>query len=176
MTPKMTNNTVILARLITVLILCAAAIAGATATERVPALQDQYGNHGELNDFSGEAVLVIVASTRKLVWIGRWEEAIRAELPGLVSLRVADVSDQPPPSYIDVANILRKKAPKDVSVLIDMQNLWARNYDLDTSEPCLMLLDPDHNVVAKFRGRPKGDLVDEVMNALRDYFPATTQT
>jgi hypothetical protein len=173
---NMIDNTLMLARRIIVLLLCTIAVASAFAADSASPLQDQYGKPGELSDFSGEAVLAIVVSTRKMVWIGRWEEAIRAELPGLVSIRVADVSDQPPPSYSDVAKILRKRAPEDVSVLIDMQNLWAKNYDLDTSETCLVLFDANHNVVAKFRGRPKGELVEEVMDALRDYFPATTQT
>ena len=86
------------------------------------------------------------------------------------------MSDEPPPSYSDVADILRKRAPEGVSVLIDLQNRWAKNYDLDTSETCLVLFDSNHDVVAKFRGRPKGELVEEVMDALRDFFPATTQT
>jgi len=172
----MIDNTAMLVRQIMVLLLCATAIASAADTDQAPALQDQYGSLGELSDFSDQAVLAIVVSTRKLVWIRRWEAAIRAELPGLVSIRIADVNDQPPPSYADVADVLRKRAPEGVSVLIDMQNHWAENYDLDTSETCLVLFDSNHDVVAKFRGRPKGELVEEVMAVLRDYFPAAAQT
>ncbi len=172
----MIDNMAMLVRQLIVLLLCTTAIANATDTDRTPALPDQYGSPVELSDFSDQAVLAIVVSTRKLVWIRRWEAAIRAELPGLVSIRVADVSDQPPPSYADVADVLRKRAPEGVSVLIDMQNHWAKNYDLDTSETCLVLFDSNHDVVAKFRGRPKGELVEEVMDALRAYFPTAAQT
>ena len=137
-----------------------------------PMLQDQYGQNGGLTDYTGEAVLAIVATPRKLRWIERWEAAIRAEMPSLMSIRVADVTDRPAPDYKKVADMLRKRVPEDISVLIDLQNQWASHYTLDTSEPCLVLFDSDHNVVAKFRGRPKGQLVDDVINTLRDYFPA----
>jgi hypothetical protein len=66
--------------------------------------------------------------------------------------------------------------PEDISVLIDLKSYWAGYYSLDTNEPCLVLLDSDHSVVAKFRGRPKGELVNDVINALRDYFPAADES
>ena len=163
-------------RVLTLIGLFACSLATTFAAESVPMLPDQYGNSSGLNDFSGEAVLAIVASTRKLRWIGRWEETIRAEIPELVSIRIADVTDEPPPSYDKLVSILRKRVPEDVSVLIDMQNSWATSYELDTREPCLILLDSDHDVIAKFRGRPKGQLVEDVMSALRDYFSAADES
>jgi hypothetical protein len=136
------------------------------------ALQDQYGSNGSLSDFAGQPVLAIVTSRRKLPWIGRWEKTIRPELPQLNSIRIADITDEPRPTEARVAEMLRKRAPENVSILIDLQNQWASIYELDTTEPCLVLFDSDHKVVAKFRGRPKGELVNEVMTALRNYFPA----
>ena len=173
---KFVDNIDMNTRLFLIIVLAAAGLSSATAGETVPMLPDQFGNSSGLDDYSGEAVLAIVASTRKLRWIGRWEETIRAEIPELVSIRVADVNDEPPPSFEKLVRILLKRVPENVSVLIDMRNLWATSYALDTSEPCLVLLDGDHNVVAKFRGRPKGQLVDDVMNALRSYFSATDES
>jgi hypothetical protein len=163
-------------RLIILFGLFACAFAHCTELEAPPMLQDQYGQNGGLGDYTGEAVLAIVATPRKLRWIGQWEATIRAEMPGLMSIRIADVTDRPTPNYKKVADILRKRVPEDVSVLIDLQNQWANNYILETSEPCLVLFDSDHNVVAKFRGRPKGKLVDDVIDTLRDYFPAADES
>ena len=151
----------------TVLLLLAATTAGAA----LPALDDQYGEPGSLEDFSGQAVLVIVTSPRKLRWIGRWEAALRKEIPRLNSVRIADINEEPPPDPERVAEVLRKRVPPGVSILIDLDSEWAAHYQLDTGEPCLVLLDPGHREVARFRGRPKGKLVDEVLTALRDYFP-----
>lgn len=148
------------------LLACTAATAAAP-----PALPDQLGGSGSLNDYSGQPVLAIVASGRKLRWIGQWEKAIRAQVPELVSLRVADITADPKPAETEVAAILRERAPPGISILIDMQNQWATTYQLDTGEPCLVLFDAEHSVVAKFRGRPKDPLLTEVITALRPYFP-----
>jgi hypothetical protein len=142
------------------------------ATATPPALPDQFGASHSLSDFAGQPVLAIVASRRKLRWIGKWEEALRPELPQLNSIRIADITDEPRPDMAKVAAVLQQRAPADISILIDLQNHWATAYELDTKEPCLVLFDSNHKVVAKFRGRPKGKLVDEVMTALRVYFPA----
>jgi len=147
-----------------------------TELKQPPMLEDQYGQKSGLGDYTGEAVLAIVATPRKLRWIGKWEAAIRVEMPELMSIRIADVTDRPTPDYKKVADMLRKKVPEDISVLIDLQNQWASQYTLDTSEPCLVLFDSDHHVVAKFRGRPKGALVNDVINTLRDYFPAPDES
>lgn len=136
-----------------------------------PALADQFGGSASLNDYSGQPVLVIVASGRKLRWIGQWEKAIRARLPQVVSLRVADITADPKPGEAEVAAVLRERAPPGISILIDMQNQWATTFQLDTREPCLLLFDGEHKVVAQFRGRPKDPLFTEVITALGPYFP-----
>jgi hypothetical protein len=71
--------------------------------------------------------------------------------------------------------MLRKHAPPGISILVDMQNQWATAFDLDTGEPCLVLLDSEHKVVMKFRGRPRGTLVTEVITALGPLFPAAIE-
>lgn len=142
----------------------------ATATPP-PALPDQFGGSTSLNDYAGQPVLVIVTSGRKLRWIGKWEKNLRAKVPELVSLRVADITDNPKPAETEVAAVLRERAPPGISILIDMQNQWATNFQLDTGEPCLLLFDAEHSVVAKFRGRPRDPLFTEVVTALRSHFP-----
>lgn len=139
-------------------------------------LRDQFGNSDGLVNYKGMPVLAIVVTTRKLRWIGRWEEALRAEIPQLTSIRIADVSDEPPPDYAAVAELLLKHAPAGISVLIDLQNLWAKSHALDTDEPCLVIFDADQNLVAKFRGRPKAKLVNEVLAALRPYYPLAKES
>lgn len=143
---------------------------GLTAQAAPPPLPDQFGNTDSLGNYAGKPVLAIVVNVRKLRWVGRWEESLRATLPGLVSVRVADITDEPPPEQEKVVELLQKRVPPEVSVLIDMDNTWASTYELDTKEPCLVLFDANQNIVARFRGRPKGKLVDEVLDTLNDYF------
>lgn len=135
-----------------------------------PALPDQYDTDIGLEEYSGEAVLAIVVSARKLRHIERWEKKLRAELPQLRSLRVADIDEHPTPSQAEVATKLRERVPEGVSIQIDLQGLWAKHYALDTREPCLLLFDSAHNVVARYRGRAREALLGEVVLALQPYF------
>jgi hypothetical protein len=168
----MGNNGGMISRLI-----CIALCLYAAAVFAEPsALPDQYGQSGGLDQYPDQALLVIVASGRKLRWIGRWEEQLRAELPQLVSLRVADIKETPRPSLQQVATKLRKHVPENVSILIDLDNAWASEYQLDTDEPCLLILDQDHGLIAQYRGRPKTELVNQVLSSLRDVSPAETAT
>jgi len=98
---------------------------------------------------------------------------ISATLIDTSSGKVADITDKPPPTHEKVVGLLQKRVPPEVPVLIDMDNSWATTYELDTKEPCLLLFDADHQLVAEFRGRPKGKLVEEVIAALDNYFPAS---
>ena len=164
------DNATMITRLLLLLVFIATTVNGAI---QPPMLQDQYGVSSGLASYPGEAVLAIVVSGRKLRWVGRWEETIRVELPEITSLRVADITDKPRPEEAQVAETLRKRAPANVSILINLQNHWATLYQLDTREPCLVLFDREHNVVAQFRGRPNDELADEVLTALREYFPSS---
>ena len=136
-----------------------------------PALADQYGNSASLKDYAGQPVLAIVASGRKLRQIKGWEEGLRKDYPQLVSVRVADVKDVPRPTYDQVAKKLRKRAPEGVSIIIDLENRWANEYELDTNEPCLLLFDADGNVMAQFRGRANKTRLAEVSAALARVVP-----
>ncbi len=135
-----------------------------------PPLPDQYNQPVALEDLNGQPLLVIVTSERQLRQIQRWEKALRKSLPGLVSLRIADIAGDPGPTREQVAAKLIQHAPTDVSVAIDEKNLWAREYELDTKEPCLLLFDADHSLTLQFRGRPRKALVAEVLDSIRPYF------
>lgn len=128
---KSADNAAMTIRLLIFLGLFSGLFATAAASaEPPPVLQDQFGNSGSLNDYSGQAILAITASSRKLRWIGRWERTLRAELPELVSIRIADITDEPRPAEAKVAEMLRKRVPENVSILIDLQNNWASTYEL----------------------------------------------
>lgn len=162
-------------RLTTAVLLIACAVAPiwpVTAAAAPPALPDQLGAEHGVADFAGETLLVIVVTARKAKHIGRWEQALRDDYPELRSLRVADVPDDPNADFEQVAAKLRKRVPENVSILIDMENQWARAYELDTEEPCLLLLDAEHNLITTFRGRAKRNRVQEVKAALQEYMPA----
>jgi hypothetical protein len=160
------DNTTMTHHLLLLLVLFATVAIGA---QQPPKLSDQYGNSISLDDYSGEAVLAIVVSARKLRLIERWEQKLRAELPQLQSLRVADVDEQPPPTLAQVADKLRERVPDHVSILIDLHQHWSTTYHLDTKQPCLLLFDKEHTLVAQFRGRPSDALVSEVLVALGAY-------
>ena len=144
---------------------------GLVAHAAPAALPDQNDQLLSLADYPNQTVLAIVVSGRKLRHIKKWEEGIRKVYPQLTSVRVADITDDPRPSQEQVAEKLRKRAPADVRIIIDMENLWATEYELDTSEPCLLLFDDNGQVIAQFRGRANKDRLNEVMLVLADIFP-----
>jgi hypothetical protein len=136
-----------------------------------PALPDQNGGSSGLQDYAGQAVLVIVVNGRKLRHVERWERSLRKQLPKLVSLRVADIRDEPRPALDQVAEKIRSRTPAGVNILIDMENQWAAEYELNTDEPCLLLFDSQHEVTAQFRGRANKRRVAEVLEQLTGQFP-----
>ena len=147
-------------------------LAGGLVAHGAPApLPDQNDQLLSLADYPNQTVLAIVVSGRKLRHIKKWEEGIRKVYPQLTSVRVADITDDPRPSQEQVAEKLRKRAPADVRIMIDMDNLWATEYELDTSEPCLLLFDDNGQIIAQFRGRANKDRLNEVMLVLADIFP-----
>jgi hypothetical protein len=159
-----------------VLLLCCLALSAFAEPLVMPPLTDQYGLDYSFVPVSGEAVLVIVADARKLRWIGRWEQKLRKSMPELNSYRVAGVLDTPTPAYDDVAAVLQRWVPPEVPIAIDLNNNWAKQYQLDIKEPCLLLLNGQQNIVAEWRGRPKKALIEEVLAALQPYFPSVTST
>lgn len=118
------------------------------------ALADQYGRKDRLEAYSGSAVVVIVVSAQRLRKLKRWEIAIRDRYPTLRIVRIADVAvGDPPPTYEAVAERLRKRVPEEISVLIDMNRIWAAELDLDTSRPNLLVLDAEGSLRGTVRSR-----------------------
>ena len=136
-------------------------------------LADQYGKSSGLEEYAGQPVLVIVASGRKLRHVKGWEEGLRKDYPQLLSLRIADITDTPRPTYEQVAKKLLKRAPEGISIIIDLENLWATEYGLDTDEACLLLFDVNGKVMAQFRGRANSTRLAEVSAALTSIVPGT---
>lgn len=161
----------IITRTILPLLLLAASTAWATPE----ALPDQFGNLISVADAHASApdsiLIVIVVSGRKLRLVKRWEEGLRQTNPNLISMRIADITDEPRPTHEQVAEKLRKRAPQGVSILIDLENQWANEFELDTNEPCLLLLDKNNQVVATFRGRANKDRLAEFSNLLEKWMP-----
>jgi len=138
-----------------------------TATHALPPpLPDQNGSQIDISELRGAPLLVIVVSARKLRHIKGWEEGLRDTHPDLVSARVADVNEEPRPDYEQVSAKLRKRVPEGVSIMIDLQRLWAQEYQLDTAEPCLLLFTADYELIAQFRGRANKERLAEVSGLL----------
>jgi len=140
---------------------------GATAGNAPPALPAHGGGTVALDDYARAPVLVIVVNARRLRHVQRWEESLRAELPDLQSMRIADVGQEPKPALTDVVRKLAKRVPPEVSIAIDLDNVWADRFGLDTREPCLLLFDADRQLVASWRGRARGAVVDEVLSGIQ---------
>jgi hypothetical protein len=137
-----------------------------------PSLMDQNGNQGGMDKFTGKPVIVFVTSLTQLPKLGKWEDAIRPKLPNINSLDIGDIGD--PPSFIEhkVIKELKKHVPKGMSVYIDKDKLWAKEYKLDLSEPCVLIFDAEHTLVKQFSGKPEGKLLDQVITEAEKYFPA----
>jgi hypothetical protein len=129
-------------------------------------LPDQNNKTVSLADYRNQPVVAIVVSGRKLRHVKKWEEGLRAVYPDLTTVRVADINEEPRPTQEQVAEKLRKRAPADVSIMIDLNNIWANEYQLDTSEPCLLLFDDTGQLIAEFRGRANQTRIAEVTSAL----------
>lgn len=143
-------------------------------TATPPDLTDQYGKPYSYQNMMGQPLLLIVADARKLRWIGSWEKKLRRTLPELRSYRVTGVLKKPTPTVDDVAKVLRRWVPENVPIAIDINNYWATRFTLDINQPCLVLLNADGDVVAKWRGRPKKSLLREVLATLQPYFDTPT--
>ncbi len=154
--------------LLLVLLVLASALHAEPASP--PVLSDHYGNAYPFEPKANEAVLVIVVDARKLRWLGKWEKKLRASLPALSSYRVTGSLDDPKPDYDSVAKAIRRHVFEEIPIGIDLEDYWANRYSLDIAEPCLLLLNGDQEVVARWRGRPRQELVTEVLETLTPYF------
>jgi len=125
-------------------------------------LPDQRGDRDSLSAHRGKVVVVMVVTAQRLRNLKGWERDLRERFEELEFLRVADVPEDPPVTYRDVADKLAARVPEEVAVLIDIDRRWSSALDLDTGRPNILLIDRQGHLIARFRGRPEPELVEEV--------------
>jgi hypothetical protein len=132
-------------------------------------LRDQHGRTDSVAAHLGKPLAVFVVSARRLRRLKDWQRELDRRIEGVEFLRVADVPPergQPPPSFEEVAAALRKRVPEDVPVLVDLERRFARELDLDTREVNVLLLDATGGSVARLRGRPTPETLDQAATLL----------
>jgi Tfp pilus assembly protein PilN len=158
-----------------VVLLLIAMVLGTTATDQ-PArfdelshakLRDQYGQEECLADHRGTVVVVMVVTAKRLRNIRPWEEELRQHFEEVDYLRITDVPEDSPASHEQIAEKLTERVPDGVSVLIDLDRLWATTLELDTERPNLLLIDADGRLIEGFRGKHSPELAREVVEALQ---------
>jgi len=142
--------------------------AGGIDAVRSTELEDQHGNSDSLAAHRGEVVVVMVVTARRLRNLKPWERELRERFDRLVYLRIADVPSDSPADTESVAAKLQERVPDDVSVLIDMERIWATALDLDTDRPNLLLIDRDGELVTSIRGLCVPELVQPLVNRTAD--------
>lgn len=135
-------------------------------------LRDQHGLEDSLEAHRGRALVVFVVDARRLRKIKAWERELRGRFEELQVLRVAEVPAEPTTTYERVAEKLASRVPEDVSVLIDMESRWAAVLGLDPSQPNLLLVGPDGELVAAFRGRHEPELAATVVEHVESLLAA----
>jgi len=131
-------------------------------------LPDQRGGEDSLAAHRGKVVVAMVVTAQRLRNLKGWERDLRARFEELDFVRVADVPQDPPVTYRDVADKLATRVPDEVAVLIDVDRRWSSTLGLDTDRPNLLLIDADGRLVATYRGRPEPELVDEVAKRIEE--------
>lgn len=129
-------------------------------------LKDQHGAADRVSSLPGEVTVVMVVTARRLRTVKPWELTLQERHEALRTVLIADVPEDPPAEYERVAEKLRKRVPEGVRVFIDMDRAWARELELDTSAPNLLVLDRDGSVAAAFHGRWDPDADDELLATL----------
>jgi hypothetical protein len=125
-------------------------------------LFDQHGEADRLTDHTGEVVVVMIVTARRLRNLKALENDLRERYENVFFLRIADVPERPPVTREDVARKLDKRVPEEVSILIDIDRRWASELELDTEYPNLLLFDREGKFTAAFTGRAEPALLDEI--------------
>ena len=125
-------------------------------------LVDHFGRDDGLTDHRGRVVVAMVVTARRLRNLKAWETNLRARYDGLDFLRIADVPPDPPVTHEQVAQKFARRVPEEVPILIDLAGHWARELELDTSRPNVLLFDREGRLAGSFRERWEEAPVDEV--------------
>jgi hypothetical protein len=132
-------------------------------------LRDQHGRADSVSAHLGRPLAVLVVSARRLRRLKDWQKELDRRVDGVGFLRIADVPPEPgepSPRFEEVAARLRKRVPEDVPVLVDLERRFARELDLDTREVNVLLLDATGGSVARLRGRPTPETLDQAATLL----------
>jgi len=118
-------------------------------------LRDQHGRLGGFEPDGRQATVVFVVSAARLKRLREWEASLRERFEGLRFVRVADVlPSRPPARYEDVAKRLRKHVPAGVSVLVDVDRVWATGFGLDSRQVNLLVFDRTGRLAGQLAGGP----------------------
>lgn len=148
-------------------LVAAALLASATSPGPVPPpLRDQMDRPDSLAAHAGKPVVAFVVTVKKLRGLRGWEEDLRKRFDAVDYLRIADVPKEPPTTHQRVAEKLRERVPKGIAVSIDVENVWASAFGLDTREMNVLVFDREQRLVARFRGRRDRALIDKVAEAV----------
>jgi hypothetical protein len=115
-------------------------------------LRDQNGDPDTLAAHRGRVVVVMVVDAKRLRNLRPWARELRERFDEIETMLIAEVPADPPTTYERVVGKLSERIPDDVSVLIDMERLWATTLDLETSRPNLLLVDRNGSLVASYFG------------------------
>jgi hypothetical protein len=129
-------------------------------------MADQLGGSGSVAAFRGEPVVVMVVTASRLRNLKGWQRELQERFEEVRFVLVADVPAEPLATLERVQAKLAERVPEEVPVLIDIERHWARELELDTARPNILLLDASGDLVARFRGRKEKALVDEVSASL----------
>jgi len=131
-------------------------------------LRDQHGQQDSLAEHRGHVVVVTVVTARRLRNIKPWERNLRERFDGIHYLRIADVPADSRADHDAVAARIRERVPEGVSVLIDMDRVWATELQLDTERPNLLIIDRDGRLVATSGGLFSPELLQPLADQLED--------
>ena len=135
-------------------------------------LPDQNGRPGGFEPSGGQPTVVFVVSAARLKRLKAWESALRQRFEGLRFVRVADVPPaRPPARYEDVARRLREHVPREVSVLIDVDRLWATGFEIDSRQVNVLVLDAAGRLAGQLAGDPTPERVAQAVALVRPLAP-----
>ena len=135
-------------------------------------LRDQNGRPGGFEPSGGQPSVVFVVSAARLKRLKAWESRLRQRFEGLRFVRVADVPPaRPPARYEDVARRLREHVPREVSVLIDVDRLWATGFEIDSRQVNVLVLDAAGRLAGQLAGDPTPERLAQAVALVRPLAP-----
>lgn len=136
-------------------------------------LRDQHGRPGGFEPTGSRPAVVLVVSASRLKRLRDWEAGLRRRFEGLRFVRVADVPPaRPPARYEDVAGRLRERVPREVSVLIDLERVWATGFGLDTQQVNLLVFDAAGRLAGQLAGPPTPERLEQAVALVARLAPA----